>query len=388
MKVAITLNTSWNILNFRMSLIKELLHKGFEVVAIAPRDAYTDKLIEAGCSFENVTMDSRGANPMKDLALTYELYQIYKRTKPDVILHYTIKPNIYGTLAAARLKIPVINNVSGLGTIFLNDNWISKIALTLYRKSFTYPKKVFFQNQEDLQLFLDKDLITSNVCEVIPGSGLDIDYFHPKEEEVNQNEEPPFNFLMVSRLIIDKGIREYVEAARLLQERGMNATFNLLGSMDELHSRGIANEELQEWIEEGYINYLGVTDDVRSFIYKADCVVLPSYREGTPRTLLEAAACGKPIVTTNVPGCNNVVDDQVNGLLCKVRDAKDLSIKMKEMFYLSDEARDNMGRNGRSVIERRFDEKVVIERYLHTIDENLAFSPQKAFSLSYHRVNN
>jgi glycosyltransferase involved in cell wall biosynthesis len=375
MKVAITLNTSWNIYNFRMSLIKALQKDGHEVVAIAPHDEYTVKLIEAGCEFEDVTMDSRGANPTRDIGLTFELHNIYKRVKPDIILHYTIKPNIYGTLAAATLGIPVINNVSGLGTIFLNDDWISKIALGLYRFSFKFPKKVFFQNQEDYQLFMDKKLIQRNICEVIPGSGIDLNEFtpHPTQEKA---EGEPFEFLMISRLIIDKGIREYVAAAAILQERGMNAKFNLLGKLDELHSRGISSEELNFWIEEGFINYLGSTDDVRPFINKADCVVLPSYREGTPRTLLEAAASAKPIVASNVPGCNNIVDHRLNGILCKVKDEEDLALKMKEMYYMAADLRNEMGLRGREIVERRFDHKLVIERYLKAIDQNGNLKPE------------
>jgi glycosyltransferase involved in cell wall biosynthesis len=375
MKVAITLNTSWNIYNFRMSLIKALQKDGHEVVAIAPHDEYTVKLIEAGCEFVDVTMDSRGANPTRDIGLTFELHNIYKRVKPDIILHYTIKPNIYGTLAAATLGIPVINNVSGLGTIFLNDDWISKIALGLYRFSFKFPKKVFFQNQEDYQLFMDKKLIQRNICEVIPGSGIDLNEFtpHPTQEKA---EGEPFEFLMISRLIIDKGIREYVAAAAILQERGMNAKFNLLGKLDELHSRGISSEELNFWIEEGFINYLGSTDDVRPFINKADCVVLPSYREGTPRTLLEAAASAKPIVASNVPGCNNIVDHRLNGILCKVKDEEDLALKMKEMYYMAADLRNEMGLRGREIVERRFDHKLVIERYLKAIDQNGNLKPE------------
>ncbi|MBK6265799.1 glycosyltransferase family 4 protein [Marivirga sp. S37H4] len=375
MKIAITLNTSWNIYNFRFSLIKELLKNGHSVVAIAPHDNYTIKLIEIGCSFEDVTMDSRGANPFKDLGLTLELYNIYKRVQPDIILHYTIKPNIYGTLAAAKLGIPVINNISGLGTIFLNEGWISKIALKLYRFSFKFPKQVFFQNQEDLQLFLDKELIQRNICEVIPGSGIDLDYFSP-EEKKNHPPEKPFQFLMISRLIIDKGIREYVAACAILQERGLNIVFNLLGSLDEHHSRGISLEELNGWVADGYINYLGNTDDVRPFIYDADCIVLPSYREGTPRTLLEAAACAKPIIATNVPGCNNVVDDKLNGLLCKVKDENDLFIKMKTMYYLGEEERVEMGLKGRNIVERRFNHQIIIDRYIDAIEEIGCIKPQ------------
>ncbi|MFQ3215286.1 MAG: glycosyltransferase involved in cell wall biosynthesis [Marivirga sp.] len=380
MRIAITLNTSWNIYNFRLSIIQQLLKRGHAVIAIAPKDDYTHKLTAIGCEFEDVKMDSRGANPIKDLGLTYELYTIYKKVAPDVILHYTIKPNIYGTLAAAKLGIPCINNISGLGTIFLNDTWISKVAMGLYRYSFRFPKKVYFQNQEDYQLFQDKNIIEKNICEVIPGSGIDLSYFEPLDY-VEKSESQHFNFLMISRLIIDKGIREYVEAAKLLQERGLKAKFYLLGGLDEEHSRGILKEELDSWIEDGIIEYLGKTDDVRQFIKSADAVVLPSYREGTPRTLLEAAACNRPIVATNVPGCNNVVDDQLNGLLCKVKDAFDLSLKMKTMFYLGHERRSEMANAGRRLVERRFNHEIVIETYIKAIEEFDLLSP--ALKLSY-----
>jgi glycosyltransferase involved in cell wall biosynthesis len=222
---------------------------------------------------------------------------------------------------------------------------------------------------------MDKKLIQRNICEVIPGSGIDLNEFtpHPPKEKV---EGEPFEFLMISRLIIDKGIREYVAAAAILQERGINAKFNLLGKLDELHSRGISSEELNDWINEGYINYLGSTDDVRPFINNADCVVLPSYREGTPRTLLEAAASAKPIVASNVPGCNNIVDHRSNGILCKVKDEDDLALKMKEMYYMTPEQRHEMGLKGRELVERRFDHNIVIERYLKAIDQNSTLKPE------------
>jgi len=222
---------------------------------------------------------------------------------------------------------------------------------------------------------MDKELIQRNICEVIPGSGIDLDEFSPAPVK-EKAEGEAFEFLMISRLIIDKGIREYVAAAAILQERGMNAKFNLLGKLDVLHSRGISTEELNFWIEEGYINYLGSTDDVRPYINKADCVVLPSYREGTPRTLLEAAASAKPIVASNVPGCTNIVDHRLNGILCKVKDEEDLALKMKEMYYLTPEQRNEMGLKGREIVERRFDHNLVIERYLKAIDQNCTLKPK------------
>jgi glycosyltransferase involved in cell wall biosynthesis len=325
MKVAIVLNTSWNIYNFRMNLVRSLQAEGHEIHTVAPTDDYTHFLIEAGCMHHAVKMDSRGANPVKDLALIVELYGIYKRIKPDVILHYTIKPNVYGSLAASFLRIPVVNNVCGLGTVFLKDDLLSSIAMFLYRVSFRFPKKVFFQNPDDLKLFLDKKLVPSHTVDLLPGSGIDLDKFKPVSFQRNQK----FTFLLISRLITDKGILEYIDAVKKLKGEGLNARFQVLGAIDPEHKRGIKREVIQEWINSGLIEYLGTTKDVRHFIELADCVVLPSYREGTPRTLLEAASSSKPIVATNVPGCNQVVEDKFNGLLCNMKDSADLAAKMR-----------------------------------------------------------
>lgn len=364
MKIAVVLNTSWNIYNFRLNLIKALFREGHEVVAIAPKDEYTTKLIDLGCTYEEVKMDSRGANPIKDIALLFELHRIYKKVKPDVILHYTIKPNIFGTIAASRLKIPVINNVCGLGTAFLKQNLISKIAIGLYKFAFRFPKLIYFQNQDDKNFFVNSKIVKQNKIDVLPGSGIDLEKFVPvKEEKIDK----PFTFLLISRLIHDKGVIEYIEAIKLLRNRGVKARFEILGQLDENHMRGISKKLVDQWIEEGIIDYLGSTDDVRPFINNSDCVVLPSYREGTPRSLIEAASSGKPIVATNVPGCNNIVEDKVNGLLCEIMDQKDLANKM-EALYKTDKAElDQMGQAGRQIAVDRFDEKIVIDKYLSAI---------------------
>ena len=363
MRIAIVLNTSWNIYNFRMNFVHALLEKGYEVHTIAPEDDYTDLLRESGCIHHKVKMDSRGANPIKDSALILELYMIYRRVKPDVILHYTIKPNVYGTLAASLLGIPVVNNVCGLGTVFLKDNLVSLIAITLYRISFRFARKVFFQNPEDLKLFLHRKLVPSHAADILPGSGIDLKKFQPMAFKRNNK----FTFLMISRLITDKGVMEYVEAVRKLKATGLDAKFQVLGAMDPEHKRGIKKKVIQEWINSGVIDYLGATNDVRSFIDNADCVVLPSYREGTPRTLLEAASSAKPIIATDVPGCNHVVQNNYNGLLCKIKDANDLADKMKTMASLEDETLKVFGKNGRTKMELEYDESLVINKYLATL---------------------
>jgi len=364
MKVAIVLNTSWNIYNFRMGLIKSMLEKGIEVYAIAPKDEYTQYLVDIGCHYERVRMDSRGANPFKDFALIIELFSIYRKIKPDLILHFTIKPNIYGTLAANMLKIPVINNVCGLGTVFLKNDLVSKVAIVLYKLAFRFPKKIFFQNTEDQQLFVERNMVDPNITDILPGSGIDFESFKPKQ----QQQKDKFTFLLISRLITDKGILEYVDAVKKLKTKGLEAKFQLLGPKDPAHKRGIPVSIIDSWIKEGMVEYLGTTNDVREFIDRSDCVVLPSYREGTPRTLLEAASMGKPIVATDVPGCTNVVKDHYNGLLCKVKDSSDLADKMQQMYSLKESVRREMGENSRKLIEQKFDEQTVIHKYLQNIE--------------------
>jgi glycosyltransferase involved in cell wall biosynthesis len=343
-----------------MNLIRSLQDAGHEIHTIAPVDDYTHHLTEAGCTHHRVKMDSRGANPIKDLALIFELYSIYKRVKPDVILHYTIKPNVYGALAASFLKIPVVNNVCGLGTVFLKNDLISATAMFLYRISFRFPKKVFFQNPDDLKLFVDRKLVPANTVDLLPGSGIDLQKFKP----VSFNRNREFTFLLISRLITDKGILEYIDAVKKLRSKGLNARFQILGALDPKHKRGISKEIIKEWIESGTIEYLGTTQDVRHFIQLADCIVLPSYREGTPRTLLEAASSSKPIIATNVPGCNEVVENEVNGLLCNLKDANDLADKMFTMAHFDDATLKSMGSKGRQKMETKFDESIVINKYL------------------------
>lgn len=363
MKVAIVLNTSWNIYNFRMNFVRTLIEKGYEVHTIAPVDPYTAQLEQAGCHHHPVRMDSRGINPIKDVALILELRSIYKRLRPDIILHYTIKPNIYGSIAAASLGIPTVNNVCGLGTVFLRKSLWSRIAIQLYRWSFRFPKKIFFQNPDDRDLFVGKRLVSPTTADLLPGSGIDLRRFTP--EPFSRN--PKFTFLLISRLITDKGILEYVEAVRRLRAEGIEARFQLLGAKDPEHRRGISVETIQEWIDDQTIEYLGTTEDVRPFIHSADCVVLPSYREGTPHTLLEAASCGKPIVATDVPGCHQVVEHNHNGMLCKLRDAGDLADKMRTMSRLDNQSLRLFGENGRRKMESQFDESVVIAKYLDVI---------------------
>lgn len=347
------------------------MEQGHEIHAIAHKDPFSEKIIDAGCTYHKVTMDSRGANPIKDSALIVELLLIYRKIKPDVILHFTIKPNIYGSIAAAFLGIPVVNNICGLGTVFLKKNLVSRIAGALYKVAFRTPRKVYFQNAYDKDLFIKRKLIRREITDIVPGSGINLDHFKPMPFTRNEK----FTFLMISRLIYDKGVTEYIKAIQILREAGINARFQLLGAIDEEHQRGIKAKLINGWIDEGIVEYLGTTEDVRTFIAGADCIVLPSYREGTPRTLLEAASSAKPIIATDVPGCNNVVENEFNGLLCKMKDAEDLACKMKIMMAKENSHIELFGINGRKKVEKEFNEDLVINSYIDTVNQFMPLRP-------------
>ncbi|UXP33639.1 glycosyltransferase family 4 protein [Reichenbachiella agarivorans] len=360
MKIAITVNTSWNIYNFRSGLIRAIIAQGHQVIAIAPEDEFSQRLVDMGCTFRSIKMDNTGSNPITDLKLYLQLKKIYKREKPDIIYQYTVKPNIYGSLAARSLDIPVINNVSGLGTVFLNKGMAPFIAKKLYKWAFQQVALVFFQNNDDKRDFLNQIKLPKLNTQLIPGSGINLSTFQSQKELSNR----PVRFLMIARLILDKGVMEYLEAARILKQSHPMVEFQLLGQLDEGHARGVKLDTLSSYIEEKSICYLGTNDQVRDIIEDATCVVLPSYREGTPKTLLEAAAMGRPIITTDVPGCREVVVDGENGLLCQVRSSQDLREKMhqiikKDLFSLK-----VMGEKGRKLVEDKFDEKIIIEKYL------------------------
>ncbi len=365
MRIAIVINTSWNIYNFRLNLVQAFLEQGHEVVAIAPPDAYSPKLIAAGCRYVPLRMENKGTNPLQDTVLIKRFYTVFKKVRPDVILQYTIKPNIYGTLAAKLAGIPTINNVSGLGTVFIVRNLVSKVAQSLYRLAFRFPAKVFFQNHDDQELFIHYKLVNPCLTEVLPGSGIDLKRFTPA---LVFTRSTPFTFLMIARVLYEKGVVEFVEASRILKQKYPDIHCQLLGALDEAGNIGIKKNTFMTWVEEGIIEYLGTSDEVAAIILKADSVVLPSYREGTPKTLLEAAALGKPIVTTNVPGCKETVMDGENGFLCEVRNAADLAAKMEQLYLLPATELKKMGALSRQLAVTKFDEQFVIDKYIAAVN--------------------
>ena len=363
MHIAIVINTSWNIYNFRKGLIKAFLEKGWKVTAIAPRDKYSAKLVDMGCNFVHVPINSSSTNPARDTRLILRFRTIFKQVDPNVLLMYTIKPNTYGSMAAHRLGIPVINNISGLGTSFLTSGILNRIVKVLYRKSLKHSQKVFFQNSEDRDLFIKESLISESQSEVLPGSGIDLDHFTPMQG-IDNNE---FTVLMIARLLVEKGVNEYIEAAEQLSQKE-KYKFILVGEYPSGHSRRIDKRLLDRSISEGIIDYRGHSDDIRTLIGGSNLVVLPSYREGLPRTLLEGAAMGKPLVASDVPGCKDVVLHGRNGYLCQPGDATDLASKISEIAALPVEERNSMGESSRKLVESQFSEEIVISKYLQAVD--------------------
>jgi glycosyltransferase involved in cell wall biosynthesis len=369
MKIIICLNTAWNLVNFRAGLIRALVAAGYDVVAVAPADKYSPGLKALGCRFVPLHMENGGTNPVQDAMLTLRFARLFSYEKPDVYLGYTVKPNVYGSLAARMMRIPVINNIAGLGAVFIKDGWLVRVVRWLYRMALKRSAKVFFQNDDDRRLFVSGGLVRAEVTGLLPGSGIDLNRFTPALTPAVLDVNSKFRFLLIARMLRDKGVGEYVEAAKLLRQGWPQAEFCLLGFVDVQNPAAISRVEMDAWVAEGVVSYLGVSDDVRTQLATADCVVLPSYREGTPRTLLEAAAMARPIITTDAVGCREVVDDGVNGYLCKVRDAGDLAAKMEQMLSLSPKQRTEMGLRGRAKMVAEFDEQIVIEKYLAAIEE-------------------
>lgn len=365
--IIISYNTARYLYRFRKAIITELLVRNFKVIVVVPKDEYSSKLLDLGCDVYDIDISNKGSNPIRDFITFLAYLKIYRKIKPDLALHFTIKPNIYGTLAARILGIPCINMITGIGTAFINNSWLTRVVEFLYRFSQNGSHKVLFQNSDDLNLFVDKGLVSLEKVELISSSGVDLSHF--AIVPMPNNNYPIF--LLIARMLKDKGVVEFVEAARLVKERFPNTRFQLLGQLDVVNRTAITRAKVESWCSAGIVEYLGETDDVRPYIATVDCVVLPSYREGLSRTLLEAAAMGRPIVATDVPGCREIVDSGVSGYLCEVRNVVDLAGKMEKLLMMTNEHRTQMGKKGRILMERKYDEKKIITRYLDLINEVL-----------------
>jgi glycosyltransferase involved in cell wall biosynthesis len=343
--------------------VRALRGAGYRPVVIAPHDpGASARLAELDVERIEVPIDRAGLNPLADIRLMMRYRALLRRLQPAAYLGYTIKPNIYGSFAAASLGIPALPNVSGLGTAFIRGGGLQAIVTRLYRVGFARAPVVFFQNGEDRALFVERRIVRPEQALLLPGSGVDLERFAPSPLPKG----PPV-FLFIGRLLRDKGVAEFVESARTVRRDHHNARFQLLGAVDEGNRTTIHQAEIDRWVTEGLVEQLGTTADVRPFIAAATAVVLPSYREGLPRSLLEAAAMARPLIASDVPGCRDVVDDGVNGFLCKVRDSTSLAAAMRRLLELPRAQQLAMGEAGRRKVQERFSEAFVIRAYLDVL---------------------
>lgn len=371
MKIAVVANTSWYLYNFRRNLMHALKAAGHEVVAVAPEDDYSPRLQNEGVPFRSIPLDGASTQPLRELRSVRSLARVLREEAPQVVLSYTPKGNLYVALALLGTDIRQIANVSGLGRAFVEQTWLTRLVRILYRFAFGRAAWIFFQNEDDRQVFLAQGLVPREKAERIPGSGVDLSRFTVDASPGNDSKSGA-TFLLIARMLWDKGVGEFVSAARTVRALDPSARFQLLGFLDVVNPSAIPKATVDGWVHEGVVEYLGPTDDIRPHVAAADCVVLPSfYREGVPRSLLEAAAMGRPLITTDATGCRDTVDHGQTGYLCRPRDATDLAEKIMAFLRLPLETRQTMGAQGRAKMEREFDEQFVIKRYIEVVDQVL-----------------
>jgi glycosyltransferase involved in cell wall biosynthesis len=361
-RILVAANSTWNLKNFRLGLIQELVRAGHEVITLSP-DPQGIVVGDKDLLHVPWRMERSRIGPFTNLTAMLRVIKIIRQENPDIFLGFTIKPNIYGAIACRRLKVPALLNVSGLGTAFLSGSALRRAVLLLYQFAFAKADAVFFQNPDDAELLIKERAVRTNQVHLLPGSGVDLTNFTRSSLPA----EP--RFLMVARLLAHKGVREYVAAARQLKARIPKATFALLGQLDQQNRSAITKDELSLWAKEGIVDYRGATDDVRPFMRQASAIVLPSYREGLPRALLEGAAMGRVLIATDVPGCRQLVKEGVTGYLCEARSAKSLAAAMERFANSAYRERLAMADNARTMAVEEFDERLVVEAYLREIDK-------------------
>ncbi|WP_344706898.1 glycosyltransferase family 4 protein [Sphingomonas swuensis] len=354
-------NSSWNLEHFRGPLITALRAAGHRVVAAVPngQDAV------AGLDTWHFPLKPEGTAPLAELRTVLALLRIFREARPAAVLSFTPKGNIYAGLAARALNIPLLPNISGLGTGFIRGGMLQRIQSALYREALRPSPTVFFQNEDDSALFQQLGLVRSEQVAMLPGSGVDCRRFRPSP--LPSREPGAAKLLFVGRLLGDKGVRELAEAMRLLRPRYPALELTLVGGLGAANRTAISAAEVRGWEEEGLLRHVGATEDVRPFIAAADALVLPSYREGMPRALLEGAAMGRPLLASDVPGCRQLVEDGVNGLLFESRSPQSLAKAIERLVEVGPERRQSWGDSARSMATSRYDEKLVIEAYLSRV---------------------
>lgn len=359
-KVMIICNYLVGLMSFRKELLEKLLSEKYDVMVVAPEDKLSEKIEEMGCKFIPVKMNSRGTNPFDDLRLILKYKKIIKSKRPDIVLTYTIKPNVYAGYVCSKLKIPYIPNITGLGTSVEQPGLLQKITLFLYKIGIRKAKCVFFQNRDNLDFMLKHGIVKENKYKLIPGSGVNLKYHtllpYPKDKVIR--------FLFISRVLFEKGIEEYLEVAKYIKKEYPNTEFHILGKCEDEKYRIMINDLEKDNI----VVYHGQVDDVREFHKISNCTIHPSfYPEGMSNVLLESCAAGRPIITTNRPGCREVVDDGINGYIIECCDTISLKKKVKQFIELSYREKEKMGQNGRKKVEKYFDRNIVVNEYLKQI---------------------
>ena len=365
MRVLILANNDVGLYKFRKELIEELIHPGSyierrkakpcKVYVSLPDGEFIPELKKLGCKYINTPVDRRGVNPIKDLRLLMMYRKILKKVKPDIVFSYTIKPNIYGGMACAEKNIPYVCNITGLGTAVENKGLLQTITVTLYRFALRKAKTIFFQNLENEQFFAKHKLCLSK-HKMLPGSGVNLDYYQVKKYP----ETDTIDFVFVARVMKEKGIDQYLDAAKAIKQKYPQTRFHICGFCEQDYE-----DQIKELEEAGIIIYHGLVADMREIYEQIHCTVHPTYYpEGLSNVLLESAASGRPIITTNRSGCREVVDDGVNGYVVKEQDSKDLVEKIRRFLGLSWDDKKQMGLAGREKVEKEFDRQIVVEKYL------------------------
>lgn len=364
--IALVANSTWNIYNFRQNLIDRFIREGYEVYVIAPVDeyiAYREKYSEVR-HFNLRMMDRDGMNPFRDILLVLELIRRYRKLSPDVVLHFTNKPNIYGGIAAKIAGVKSIAVVTGLGHAFINNGLARRVMEWLYRQTGMLHDKFIFENADDRALFIQSKIISESKSISVKGCGVDTEFFKPSTAP-KSDENIIFTF--IGRLLYDKGIREFVSAARIIKARYPQVQFWVVGELDDGNPSTVDRDELVHWVEEDIIYYYGFMRDVRDVISKSDCIVMPSYREGLPRINIEAMAMAKPVITTDTAGCKETVIDSINGYLVDIKSAESLAEAMDKLIQLTPAERNEMGSKGRSMAVQIFDDKIIAGAILDII---------------------
>ncbi|MBY0145912.1 glycosyltransferase family 4 protein [Neobacillus niacini] len=358
MKILVIANFGMGLYNFRKELLEELINQKNEVIIALPNDEYVPKLKSLGCEFMETHLERRGTNPIKDLKLLLHYIKIIKRITPDVVLTYTIKPNVYGGLACRITQTPYFTNITGLGTAVENKGIMQKITLMLYKLGLKKASCLYFQNRTNLKFFSNQNIV-KNKTRLVPGSGVNLEQ-HIFEDYPSRNQN--IRFIFIGRIMKSKGIEELLEAAKIVKQEYPNTHFDLIGHCEEDYQ-----QQLSELNKSEVINYHGQQSDVHSFIKNSHATILPSYHEGTANVLLESASSGRPVLASRVPGCKETFDEGISGFGFEVRSVDSLVESIIKFINLSYEQKKAMGIAGRKKMEKEYDRKIVINAYLEEI---------------------